>query len=61
MSRKEELKELLSFTSGEKKGVLVLIALIVIVILVNIFVDFKSHNETADFKPFEDEVLAFEA
>ncbi len=60
MSRKEEIKELFSFTSGERKGILVLMILIIIAILFNMFTDFKSRTKPVDFESFEDEISAFE-
>ncbi len=61
MSRKEELKELLTFSRGEKRGIFVLLIIIVLVIIVNLATDFKARNQNVDFSKFEQEIDSFQA
>jgi len=61
MSRKEELKELLTFTRGEKQGIFVLLLIIVGVIVVIQATNFKARNENVDFSKFEQEIDSFQA
>ena len=60
MSRKEQIKELLTFTKGEQNGILVLIIIMIIVILINIFSDSFIERKDYNFSDFEKEIEEFE-
>lgn len=61
MSRKEELKELFSFTSGEIKGIRVLILIIVIIMGSRIYFDLTSEEYIEDNTAFLKEIEEFNA
>ena len=61
MSRKEQIKELLTFTKGEIQGIRVLIILIVILIVVNISLDYFPSVKQSDNTSFLQEVKEFNA
>jgi len=60
MSLKEDIKELLTFTKGEKKGIIVLIFLVIIVILINQYAYLFYNEEAADYNKYKNEIAEFE-
>ncbi|MCF6364649.1 MAG: helix-hairpin-helix domain-containing protein [Bacteroidales bacterium] len=60
MSRKEQIKEFLTFTKGEKKGIIVLIILVLTVILINQFSHLLIKEEKIDFSEFKKQINEFE-
>lgn len=57
---KEDIKELLIFTKGEKKGIIVLIILIIITVLINQFSYLFYEEDKTDFTQFKNEIAEFE-
>lgn len=57
---KEDIKELLIFTRGEKKGIIVLVILIITIILVNQFSFLFYEEKETDFASFKNEIAEFE-
>ena len=60
MSRKEQIKELFSFTKSERNGIIVLLFLIFITFTINVSIDFQDESK-ADFEKFKNEIAEFEA
>lgn len=61
MSIKQEIKEYVSFTKGERKGIVVLLIIILIVSLINIFSDSLYKKKEVDFLEFKKEIALFES
>lgn len=57
---KEDIKEFLIFTKGEKKGIIFLIFIIIIVMLVNQFWYLFYEEKITDFDQFKNEIVQFE-
>ncbi len=61
MSRKEQIKELFTFSSGEKKGIFVLLVILAVIIVINLATDFKKREQVVDFSDFDKEIAEFKA
>lgn len=59
MSQKETIKELLIFTKTERKGVIILLTVIILLIVVNFSIKFLIPQEKSDFKKFDTEIAGF--
>lgn len=60
MSLKEDIKEILTFTKGERKGIIVLLIILFIVILAKIFSGYFLNNKEYDYSEFDKEIAEFE-
>ncbi len=54
------VKDYFSFNRGEKRGTLVFLIIIVVLIIANFSVDFFKSAQQTDFSEFENEIIAFE-
>ena len=61
MSRKEQIKELLTFTKGESQGITVLLVILFILIIGNFSITYFVSEKKYDFTEFEKEIADFEA
>ena len=61
MSRKEQIKDLFTFTKGERNGVSFLFVIILILISLYLVLKFAVKQEEYDFLRFEKELKEFEA
>ena len=61
MSRKETIKELLTFTKTEKKGVIVLFAVMIFLLFLNFSIKYLIPAEKYDFEHFDKEISEFTA
>lgn len=60
MSFKEDIKELLTFSKGERKGIIVLLIILFIVISAKLFSGYFKNYKSYDFTDFETKVADFE-
>ncbi len=61
MSRKEQIKDLFTFTKGERNGILCLVILILILISAYFIIKFEIKQEKYDFSEFEKEIIKFDS
>ncbi len=61
MSRREQIKDLFTFTKGERNGVFFLFVLILILISVYLIFKFAIKQEKYDFSEFEKEIREFDS
>ena len=61
MPRFHDVKEYLSFNRGERRGLVVLFAILGTLLLANVLMPWLTPHETEDFTAFEQAVKAFEA
>ncbi len=55
-----KIKDYFSFTRGEKRGVVFLLSMIVILIITIQLIDYLKKNQQTDFSQFEKEINEFE-
>ncbi len=56
-----QIKEYLTFSSKERRGIFVLLLLLVVLILVNLFLPYFISRKPTDFSDFEQQIALFEA